>query len=183
MKWKVKLKQKEYDIKLPDQLVPGVVFSVKIEGQNLRFKLLKTQPLEILVASGDGWSHLSVHQSTVQTHPLGSCEQHVLEYKVGGSDGLQFAHGEVRHDTPALVGQESSNVARDYVVKSPMTGSLLSVACIEGQKLETGDLLCIIEAMKMENKVSAKIGGTVDKVFATAGDQVKVGQKLFSIKV
>ena len=183
MKWKIKINQKEHQVILPDQLVPGVAFNAEVDGQDFRFKLINYKPLELMVATGDGWSHLGVHRSVIQTHPLGHCEQHVLEYRVGNQDGLQFGHGEVRHDTPALAGQDSTNVARDYVVKSPMTGSLLSLSCSEGDQLESGDLLCIIEAMKMENKVTAKVGGKVEKILVKAGDQVKVGQKMFSIKV
>ncbi|MBL6632781.1 MAG: acetyl-CoA carboxylase biotin carboxylase subunit [Thermoleophilia bacterium] len=57
-------------------------------------------------------------------------------------------------------------------VHSPMQGTVLSVAVEAGQEVAAGDVICIIEAMKMENEVTAHTGGTVTAVSVEAGQSV-----------
>ena len=83
MKWKTKINNKEYAISLPDKLVAGVVFDAKVEDQSIKFKVVQSKPLELMIASGSGWSRMAVKRSSIQTHPLGHCEQQILEYSFG----------------------------------------------------------------------------------------------------
>ena len=62
------------------------------------------------------------------------------------------------------------------VVVSPMQGTVLSVAVAEGDAVEAGALVCIVEAMKMENEVHAHRGGTVSELSVAAGQPVATGQ-------
>ena len=64
---------------------------------------------------------------------------------------------------------------RDAVV-SPMQGTVLSVPVADGDEVEAGQLLCIVEAMKMENEVHAHRAGTVTELSVTAGAPVAHGQ-------
>ena len=64
---------------------------------------------------------------------------------------------------------------RDVVV-SPMQGTVLSVAVAEGDRVEAGQLLCIVEAMKMENEVHAHRAGTVGDLSISPGAPVAHGQ-------
>ena len=57
-----------------------------------------------------------------------------------------------------------------------MQGTVLSVAVAEGDEVEAGQLLCIVEAMKMENEVHAHRAGTVTELSVTAGAPVAHGQ-------
>ena len=61
-------------------------------------------------------------------------------------------------------------------VHSPMQGTVLSVAVAVGQEVAPGDVICIVEAMKMENEVSAHTGGTITALTATAGQAVAAGE-------
>jgi acetyl-CoA/propionyl-CoA carboxylase, biotin carboxylase, biotin carboxyl carrier protein len=61
-------------------------------------------------------------------------------------------------------------------VVSPMQGTVLSVAVGEGDDVEQNDVICIVEAMKMENEVRAHIAGTVAQVAVAAGQSVSSGQ-------
>jgi acetyl-CoA/propionyl-CoA carboxylase biotin carboxyl carrier protein len=62
------------------------------------------------------------------------------------------------------------------VVVSPMQGTVLSVAVSEGDEVEAGALVCIVEAMKMENEVHAHRAGTVSELSVAAGQPVATGQ-------
>jgi acetyl-CoA/propionyl-CoA carboxylase biotin carboxyl carrier protein len=62
-----------------------------------------------------------------------------------------------------------------------MHGVVLRVVVKPGQAVSAGDLLMVIEAMKMENEVVAHRAGTVTSVNAAAGDSVEVGAVLATI--
>jgi len=65
--------------------------------------------------------------------------------------------------------------ARDAVL-APMQGTVLSVAVAEGDEVEAGQVICIVEAMKMENEVHAHRAGIVRELSVAAGDPVATGQ-------
>ena len=64
----------------------------------------------------------------------------------------------------------------DDAIVSPMQGTVLSVAVGDGDTVETGQVLCIVEAMKMENEVRAPHGGVVAQLSVAAGEPVGAGQ-------
>jgi acetyl-CoA/propionyl-CoA carboxylase, biotin carboxylase, biotin carboxyl carrier protein len=57
-----------------------------------------------------------------------------------------------------------------------MQGTVLSVAVADGDTVEAGQVLCIVEAMKMENEVRAPHGGVVAQLSVAAGEPVGAGQ-------
>jgi acetyl-CoA/propionyl-CoA carboxylase biotin carboxyl carrier protein len=59
-----------------------------------------------------------------------------------------------------------------------MQGTILSVAVAEGDTVESGDVICVLEAMKMENDVIAERGGTVKQVAVQEGQSVNQGDVL-----
>jgi acetyl-CoA/propionyl-CoA/long-chain acyl-CoA carboxylase, biotin carboxylase, biotin carboxyl carrier protein len=67
--------------------------------------------------------------------------------------------------------------ARDAIV-SPMQGTVLSVAVADGDDVEAGQVICIVEAMKMENEVHAPHAGTVTELSVVAGQSIAIGQTI-----
>jgi acetyl-CoA/propionyl-CoA carboxylase, biotin carboxylase, biotin carboxyl carrier protein len=65
--------------------------------------------------------------------------------------------------------------ARDAVV-SPMQGTVLAVEVTEGDEVQPGQVLCVVEAMKMENEITAHRAGRVTELSVEAGQAVKTGQ-------
>jgi len=61
-------------------------------------------------------------------------------------------------------------------ITTPMQGTVLRVAVSEGQEVAEGDVICIVEAMKMENEVLAHRAGTVRRLAVAAGDPVQADQ-------
>jgi acetyl-CoA/propionyl-CoA carboxylase, biotin carboxylase, biotin carboxyl carrier protein len=71
--------------------------------------------------------------------------------------------------------------AKDAVV-SPMQGTVLAVEVEEGDEVEPGQVLCIVEAMKMENEISAHRAGRVAALSVVAGQAVKTGQVICMVE-
>ena len=72
--------------------------------------------------------------------------------------------------------------AGDGTITAPMPGTVLSVSAEEGDEVAEGDVLGIMEAMKMELSLKAPFAGTVSKVGAAQGDQVKLGAVLLVVE-
>lgn len=60
-------------------------------------------------------------------------------------------------------------------VEFPITGKVTSVSVKAGDKVGEGDVLCLLESMKMENPILAPVGGTVTKIDIAAGQVVEAG--------
>ena len=74
--------------------------------------------------------------------------------------------------------ERSKGLAGDAAgaITSPMQGTVLSVAVVEGASVATGDLICVVEAMKMENEIVSSGDGVVSGLAVTPGAQVTSGQ-------
>ena len=68
------------------------------------------------------------------------------------------------------------------VISSPMPGSIVSVNVKAGQSIKKGDVLVILEAMKMENEIMAPHDATVAAVHVNKGDSVDTGAPLVSLQ-
>ena len=66
-------------------------------------------------------------------------------------------------------------------VNSPMPGTILDIKVAVGQAVKEGDLVCILEAMKMENEIYAPCAGSIAQVLVTKGQSVDTGTPLVSI--
>ena len=75
----------------------------------------------------------------------------------------------------------AAGLAAGEVVKSPMPGNVLKINVTQGQKVNEGDVLLILEAMKMENEIAAPKAGTVAQIVAAPGAVVETGSPLVVI--
>jgi acetyl-CoA carboxylase biotin carboxyl carrier protein len=85
-------------------------------------------------------------------------------------------------------GEESSKKMRGNVVKSPMVGTFYrspspsSPAFVEiGQHVKVGDVICIVEAMKMMNQIEADHTGVIEAILVDDGEPVEFDQPLVTI--
>lgn len=81
-------------------------------------------------------------------------------------------------ESPARKGPSAVAATR---VESPMPGSIIEVAVKEGDPVKEGDVLLVLEAMKMENEITAPVAGTIGRVHVSAGDTVGSGDLLVEI--
>jgi acetyl-CoA carboxylase biotin carboxyl carrier protein len=91
--------------------------------------------------------------------------------------------------TPATAAGEHKPKVDDHTVTSPMVGTYYSAsapgakAFVEiGTEIKTGQILCIIEAMKMMNQIESDKAGRVTAILAKNGEPVEFGQPLFIIE-
>ncbi|MAT70547.1 MAG: acetyl-CoA carboxylase biotin carboxyl carrier protein subunit [Planctomycetaceae bacterium] len=88
----------------------------------------------------------------------------------------------VAASTPTPTAATPPGAAAPGAVVSPMAGTVKTVEVKEGDEVAAGDVLIVLEAMKMENKISAPKAGVVKSVAVTEGQGVQDGQELVVIE-
>ena len=79
---------------------------------------------------------------------------------------------------PAAPAAPAAGLAAGEVIKSPMPGNVLKILVAQGQQVKEGDVLLILEAMKMENEVVSTRSGTVAQIVVSQGAVVETGSPL-----
>ena len=82
----------------------------------------------------------------------------------------------------AGAGRGASGVAGSELLTAPMQGTIVKTAVDEGDRVVAGDLVLVLEAMKMENHISAHRDGVVTTLHVAAGDVVNSGDPLATIE-
>ena len=82
---------------------------------------------------------------------------------------------------PAAAAAPTAVTGAGEAVNAPMPGTILKVNVQNGQAVKEGDVLCILEAMKMENEIMAPKSGTITQVVVSKGSKVDTGAALVVI--
>lgn len=84
---------------------------------------------------------------------------------------------------------EDKNISEEKIVKSPMVGTFYLKPSPTakpyvnvGEKVSKGDILCIVEAMKLMNEIESEFDGEIAEILVKDGDGVEYGKPLFKIK-
>ncbi|WP_460353237.1 MULTISPECIES: acetyl/propionyl/methylcrotonyl-CoA carboxylase subunit alpha [unclassified Pseudomonas] len=104
-------------------------------------------------------------------------------YRIDGEELWLFTHpGNLRLEdrTHALISSQSS--VSSGTLKAPMDGAIVDVLVSEGSPVSKGQLLVVLEAMKMEHPLKAGIDGVLKRVQVKVGDQVKNRQVLLQVE-
>ena len=144
---------------------------------------------DAFVAGGALHAELAAMSDTATPLPAGSREGGAVAGVTAEVDGKRFevrlfldgaAAGSAkpkRHKRASSSSGSPTGALGDTVV-SPMQGTVLKILVEQGAEVAAGDVICIVEAMKMENEVAAHQAGTVKELKVTAGDAVQAGQAL-----
>ncbi|MEU7768775.1 acetyl/propionyl/methylcrotonyl-CoA carboxylase subunit alpha [Nocardia sp. NPDC049190] len=106
-------------------------------------------------------------------------------FTVGGGAGASASNGAGvirKKPKPRKRGGAGGGAASGDAVTAPMQGTVVKVAVEEGQSVEAGDLIVVLEAMKMENPVNAHKAGVVTGLSVEAGVAITQGTVLAEIK-
>jgi acetyl-CoA/propionyl-CoA carboxylase biotin carboxyl carrier protein len=120
--------------------------------------------------------------------PDGAVAQNEVRRHVAEVDGKRFevtvqvpehpGRTRLRARREALAEREAAGHGAVDIVRSPMQGTVLRVAVAAGEEVAAGQVLVVVEAMKMENEIVASHPGEVEAVEVSEGDQVASGQAL-----
>jgi glutaconyl-CoA decarboxylase len=158
----VKVDDKPFTVKLSEQKLNfEKAFAIDIDG--------KTYTVELPKIDRDGLFSIKVETATFKA-----------EIKTPVSKPT-FAAFEAVTSMPTTRKVPTAKQVNEDAVVAPMTGRILSVKVKKGDQVEAGQVLCVLEAMKMENEIAAPKAGIVQEVYASEGSSVGEGEPLFII--
>jgi acetyl-CoA carboxylase biotin carboxyl carrier protein len=93
------------------------------------------------------------------------------------------------HEAAPEAAKPAAAASKAVMVKSPMVGTYYSAPAPDappflqvGSQVEVGQVICIIEAMKLMNEIESELNGTIIDILVENGKSVEFGQKLFKLK-
>ena len=126
---------------------------------------------------GEPVGGVSAAGTTVERVTWAEVDGRRVEVKVHVPEPGYRALGRRRRERAARGAAEGSGV-----IVSPMQGTVLDVKVAAGDTVEAGQVICVIEAMKMENEVTAVVGGTVADLTVAPLQPISVGDPIVTIE-
>lgn len=80
-----------------------------------------------------------------------------------------------------IIAKPAATNTGSYMVKSPLPGTIMGFKVKVGDTVNSGDTVCVLEAMKMENDVRTQKGGVVKKILVDIGDAVLEGADIVEL--
>jgi biotin carboxyl carrier protein len=164
MKYITTIGEREFLIDILDEhhvSIDGVVYVVD-------FAMVGDQPVYSLLMNGKSYdAHVYLDEDTWQVMCHGTMYSAQVEDE--REKRLRAAMG------GKISGQE------EYHLKAPMPGLVVSVPVSEGQMIEKGAVLLILESMKMQNELRAPRAGTVSRLRVHQGDRVEQKETMLSV--
>ena len=102
-------------------------------------------------------------------------QSYVVEVSEGGEISQVISSGKSSSQPTQVISGESEDI------NAPLAGNIFKVNVAVGDNIQEGDVIVILEAMKMETEVRATKAGTVTKVNVSEGNSVTVGEALIAI--
>jgi biotin carboxyl carrier protein len=164
MKYITTVNSHEYTIEILDEAhlsLDGVVYE-------LDFERVGNQPVYSLVLGGQSFeAHVYIDEEQWQVLLRGDMYRAVVE------DERERRLRSQLEGVPAERGE--------FHLKAPMPGLVIAIPVGEGQSVEKGDMLVILESMKMQNELKAPRAGKVSRVRVAPGERVEQKQTLLSV--
>lgn len=162
--------------------VDDVSYNVNIE--KIRRKSLNCtingQNYEVLLSQNGGKMSKVIINGMTETIFVSETSDNNYCVHLKGLDFICRRNDEL-NDTKDYSNNESKN--NDLTYCSPMPGKVIKVNVKEGDDVKEGDILCVVEAMKMENNIKAMTSARVKKVFVVEGEKVDVKNILIELSI
>jgi oxaloacetate decarboxylase alpha subunit len=128
----------------------------------------------------------ATHASTATAKQAGAPETYTItvngqQYVVEVNEGGDISQIDSSQAPQSVQTAPQPAAGEGEVVKAPLSGNIWKIMVAQGQAVNEGDVLLILEAMKMETQIVAEHAGTVTAINVKPGDTVKVGDALVSI--
>jgi len=165
MKYAATLNDKTYIIEINDDqhvIVDGVEYSVN-------FETVSGQPVYSLLLDGHSYEAY-IYEDEDDLHVLLQGDLYTVRVEDEREKRLRAA--------ASSLGAAPSG---EFNLKAPMPGLIVTIPISEGQAVKKGDLLIILESMKMQNELKSPRDGTIKRVKVKAGDSVEQNQSLITI--
>jgi len=155
----VKVNDKPVEVTLEEELDCKKPFNIKVHGKPFRVELTKIDrqaPFSVKV------------NNTALKVELKSSAKKFVAIPVAS--------------TSILVPRPSKKIMEEGVVTAPMAGKIISVKVKKGDSVKAGDVLCTLEAMKMENEITAPKNGEIEEIKVKESQTVNTDDILVVIK-
>ncbi len=167
MKYATTLNNKTYLIEINDDhhvTLDGVEFTVDFES-------VSNQPVYSLIINGQSYeAYVSEAEAVDEWQVLIHGALHTVRVEDEREKRLRAAAG------------GAVAASGEFNLKAPMPGLIVAVPVSEGQAVEKGDILVILESMKMQNELKCPRTGTITRVKVKGGDSVEHHQVLVTVQ-
>ncbi len=165
----IKGKSTEYKVKVERATNNG--FIVKAEGKFYKFNALpvKKGALSLIDDSGKQ-KYITYSVTDNNEYTISLAEK---SYTLCVMDQLEAAGSAV----------SSASVEGVYLLKAPIAGKIAKICVSEGENVQKGEVLLVLEAMKMQNEIQTDFSGVINKVFVKEGKTVSNDEALIEIKI
>lgn len=164
MRYITTIREQEFLIEIIDEshiMLDGVVYHVdfdQISGQPVYTMLLEGSSYESYVYEGlEGW-------------------QVLLQGRSYQAQVIDEREKKLRAASDSSLGERA-----EFLLKAPMPGLVVSIPVEEGQKVEKGQVLALLESMKMQNELKSPRQGVVSRIRVQSGERVEQQQTLLSV--
>lgn len=164
MRYITTIGERQYTIEIVDEhtiLVDGVEFAVDFES-------ISDQPLYTMLLDGNSYESY--------VYPGGDTWQVLLR-------GILYPVLVEDEREKRLRNASRGNIAErgEFHLRAPMPGLVVSIPVVEGQEVKKGDVLIILESMKMQNELKSPRDGNVSRLRVKEGDSVELKQTLLNV--
>jgi len=181
MEWMIKRGDKQFRVNLPNQIPDDQLFELTVDETVYQARFEKAQNAFYL-KTPEG--EVSLNARTCQINRFDGESEAQIEFDFYNplETQMESFHGSAQPWVPGMENRAAAAASKGKTLRAPMTGKVLDVSIAEGDQVESGVTLLVIEAMKMENKVFAPVAGKVEQLKVSAGQAITVGDELLTIK-
>ena len=151
----------------------------KISPKSLKCKI-NGQDYEVLLSQNGGKINKVIINGMTESVFVSATSDNNYCVHLGGLDFICRRNDELNDSRDYSCVDEKNS---DMAYYSPMPGKVIKVNVKEGDDVKEGDVLCVVEAMKMENNIKAMVSAKVAKVFVNEGDKVDVKNILIELSI
>lgn len=164
MRYITRIDERQYEIEI------NADDEITVDGERLSadFQSVANQPIYSLILDGESY------EASVRITPTGV--QVLLKGQLFDASVEDERQRRIRQSTSSQTVKSG-----DYHLRAPMPGLVIDIPVKEGQEIEVGQNLVILESMKMQNELKAPREGTVSRVLIKPGDSIEHNQIMMTI--